>query len=390
MSQEPRATYTRVANRRRRWLNRAFLPAFWPIFLTVIAAVLLQLGDSALAQSDSQQPQVGPGVPQVGSSAPRSSASSSKAGSVLFFHRYTSDTARPNEVNTLITLTNANPRDSVIARVFFVHDGVFEDQFVTLVANQSRTLVAGGASPNTTGYVMVVAVNTQGLPTQFNWLIGGASLRDGQGHEASYNAFAVAKRSAGPINFNEGGLSATVRFDNTDFDRLPRVAAVDSLRNQDPASGTAVTTSVALYSPKADLTGGQAAPYRLAATAFDDAGQSFTQETAVDHALNLNVSQIWTERPFNTIISGDRLGWASFSARSGDSDEPDSVPVPLPVPLPVLGLSLTDGETSPMHNARNMQTMEWLDSFSITIPARIPDNPITDVVTGEQPAATNG
>src|SRR5262249_10476819 len=251
MSQEPRATYTRVAYRRR-LLNRDFLPVFWPIFLIAITAVSLQLVNSARAQLDPSQPQVGPGVPQVGSNAPRSSASSSKAGSVLFFHKYTSDTTRSNEVNTLITLTNSSPRDSVIARVFFIHDGVFEDQFITLVANQSRTLVAGKESPNRTGYAMAVAVNTQGLPTQFNWLIGGASLRDNQGHEASYNAFAVAKRSAGPINYNEGGLSSSVKFDNNQYDRLPKVVAVDSLRNQDPALGTAVTTGVALYSPASD------------------------------------------------------------------------------------------------------------------------------------------
>src|SRR5262245_31323383 len=304
MSHEPRATYTRVAYRRRRLLNRAFLPTFWPIFLTFIAAVLLQLGDSAWAQFDPPQPQVGPGVPQVGSNAPRSSASSAKAGSVLFFHKYTSDSARPNQVNTLITLTNANTRDSVIARVFFIHDGVFEDQFITLVANQSRTLVAGKESPNTTGYVMAVAVNSQGLPSQFNWLIGAASLRDAQGHEASYNAFAIAKRSAGPIIFNEGGQSSTVKFDNTVYDRLPKVVAIDSLRNQDPTTGPAVTTSVALYSPASDLTGTRAAAYKLAATAFDNAGQSFTQEISVDHMLNRNVSQVWTDRPFSTIISG--------------------------------------------------------------------------------------
>lgn len=386
MSHEPRAEYSRIIYRRRRLLNRAYSPALLPIFLMIIAAVSLQWGNSAWAQLDLQQPQVGPGVPQVGSNAPRSSGSSTKAGSILFFHKYASDTTRSNEVNTLITLTNTNPRDSVIARVFFIHDGVFEDQFITLVANQSRTLVAGKESPNRTGYVMAVAVNTQGLPAQFNWLIGGASLRDGQGHEASYNAFAIAKRSAGPINYNEGGQSSSARFDNTDYDRLPKVVAVDSLRNQDPALGPAVTTSVALYSPMADLTRTTAAAYKLAATAFDDLGQSFTQEIGVDHAINLNVSQIWTERPFNTIISGDRLGWARFSTQSDQSGAPDT----LPVPLPVLGLSLTDGANSPMHNARNMQTMEWLDTFTITIPARMPVNPITDVVTGEQPVATNG
>ena len=35
------------------------------------------------------------------------------------------------------------------------------------------------------GYVMAVAVNSQGAPTQFNWLIGSASLRDDFGHEAA-------------------------------------------------------------------------------------------------------------------------------------------------------------------------------------------------------------
>ncbi|MGH9769711.1 MAG: HYR domain-containing protein, partial [Blastocatellia bacterium] len=77
-----------------------------------------------------------------------------------------------------------------------------------------------------------------------------------------------------------------------------------------------------------------------------------------------------------------RLGWANFSARGGAPDAP--------APLPVLGLSLTDGMGAPMHNARNMQALEWLDSFVITIPARIPDNPVADVVTQAQPEATNG
>jgi len=377
MLYEPRITHTRVVYPHRHLLSRAFILTFF----IVIAAGVFQLGRSAWAQIDPGQPQVGPGVPQVGSNAPRSSASSTKAGSVLFFHKYTSDTTRANEINTLVTLTNTNPRDSVIVRVFFIHGGVFEGQFITLVANQSRTLVAGKESPNTTGYVMAVAVNSQGLPTQFNWLIGSASLRDDQGHEASYNALGVAKRSAGPINYNQGAQSSSVKFDNTDYDRLPKTAAIDSLQNQDPTTGSAVTTGVTLYSPVADLTVAQTAAYKVAATAFDDASKAFTQELNVDHALNLSVSQIWTETPFKTIISADRLGWASFSARGGAADAPTS--------LPVFGLSLTDGVGSPMHNARNMQTLEWLDSFSITIPAGTPSNPVSDVVTEAQPAATN-
>ncbi|MGE0131723.1 MAG: HYR domain-containing protein [Blastocatellales bacterium] len=401
MLYEPRVTHTRVAFPHGRFLSRAILL----VFLFVVAVSVLQLGrsarahrfdsangvvgalagardDGAVAQLDPNQPHVGPGVAQVGSNSPRSAASSTKAGSVLFFHKYTSDTARANVINTLITVTNTNPRDSVIVRVFFVHDSVFEDQFVTLVANQSRTLVAGKESPNMTGYVMAVAVNSQGLPAQFNWLIGSASLRDDRGHEASYNAFTVAKRSGGPVNFNIGGLSSDIKFDNADYDRLPKVAAIDSLQNQDPVSGPAVATDVAIYSPLADMTGVTQGGYKLAATAFDDSGNAFTQELDVASALNASVSEIWSATPFNMIISANRLGWANFSARGGDPNAP--------APIPVLGLSLTDGVDSPMHNARNMQALEWLDSFSVKIPARLPENPVADVVTQDQPSAPNG
>lgn len=393
MLYEPRVTHTQVTFPHRRFLSLALLSI---LFIVVITSAL-RLGRSAwaqrfegasgaivnvVAQLDPSQPQVGPGVAQVGSNAPRSAASGTKAGSVLFLHKYTSDTTRSNEVNTLITLTNTNPRDSVIVRVFFVHDCVFEDLFITLVANQSRTLVAGKESPNDTGYVMAVAVNSQGLPTQFNWLIGSASLRDERGHEASYNAFAVAKRSAGTVVFNYGAQSADIRFDNADYDRLPKVVAIDSLQNQDPFLGQAVATDLAIYSPLADMTGITQNEYKLAATAFDDSGNGVTQELDVDCALNASVSQIWTETPFNTIISGARLGWANFSARGGDPNTP--------APIPVLGLSLTDGAGVPMHNARNMQTLEWLDSFSVKIPARIPDNPVSDIVTQDQPQTTNG
>jgi len=59
------------------------------------------------------QPLVGPGIPQVGSNAPKSAISNVKAGSVLFFHKYTSDSANSSNVNTLVSLTNTNPRDGV-------------------------------------------------------------------------------------------------------------------------------------------------------------------------------------------------------------------------------------------------------------------------------------
>jgi hypothetical protein len=330
--------------------------------------------DDVLA-ADPTQPQVGPGVPQVGANATRSVAGSTKAGSLLFFPKYTSDAASASTVNTLLTLTNANPRDAIAVRVFFVHDCLIEAVYVTLVANQSRTLTASKESPGQTGYAVAVAVNSQGLPTQFNWLLGQASLRDGRGHEASYNAFAVAKRSAGPVAFNAGGGAADILFDNTEYDRLPKRIAIDNLQNQDETAGPAVKTDVAVFSPMRSLGLPPADPFKLNATLYDSTGKAHVEASDVSCALNAAVDQVWTLPPLGSLIGPNRTGWAGFTAQAGD------------VAIPLLGLSLTDGPTQKMHNARVMQALDWIESFRMTLPVRPPDNPVADVPTQDQPEA---
>lgn len=386
MFDTPHATRERVAVPH----NKIFRSSIIGVLLAAAAIVGLQTRPQVSAQSgditetnhqaqiDPTQPQVGPGLPFVGSNAPRSAASSAKAGSVLFFHKFTSETSRPNQVNTLLTITNTNPRDAVTTRVFFISNCFVEDQFVTLVANQSRTLVASKEVPGKTGYAMAVAVNSQGLPTQFNWLIGNASLRDAAGHEASYNAFAAAKRSAGAVRFNDGGSAGDMVFNGIEYDRLPKVVAVDNLQNQDPVTGPAVTTDLSIFSPLADLSGLMLNSFKVRATLYDHTGQAFPQDVNLDCSGNANVGQIWMGTPFNTIIAANRPGWATFSANNDVGQ------------LPVLGLSLTDGTSAPMHNARVMQTLEWIDSFRITTPVKFPENPVSDVVTQELPSATGG
>jgi len=390
MKLEPQGSRAHAAVPHRRLSRNAFVGFF--VFILAIAG--LQSGQAALAalggwhnsdtpslkaQVDPTQPQVGPGIPQVGSNSPRSSASSSKPGSLLFFHKFTSDAGRPSDVNTLLTITNTNPRDAVTVRIFSVYDCTVADLFMTLVPNQSRTLIAGKDFPGKTGYAIALAVNSQGLPTQFNWLIGNASLRDAAGHEASYNAFAVAKRSAGPVRFNDGALSADIVFNNTDYDRLPKRAAIDNLQNQDSVSGPSFKTDVSVFTPLSDLTGATAGTVKLTATLRDFSGAAFDQQVNADCGLNASVAQVWTTPPFNSIIAANRPGWATFSAKNSNGAS-----------LPVLGLSLTDGSNAPLHNARVMQTLEWLDSFRLTIPVQQAENPVSDVVTQEQPDATGG
>jgi hypothetical protein len=343
---------------------------------TVFAKSVSLNNAAAVRQLDPTQPQVGPGLPQVGSNAQRSAASSTKAGSILFFHKFTSDADRPNEINTLLTLTNTNPRDQVSVRIFLVSDCAVEDRFLTLVANQSRALLASKEVPGKTGYAIAVAVNSQGLPTQFNWLIGNTNIRGQWGHEASYNALAVAKRSRGPVSLNENGITADILFNDVDYDRLPKTVAIDHLRNQDPVHDPLFVTDVALFSPPADMSVSTPGKIKLTATAYSSTGQSFPQTTDISCGLNASVSEIWTTPPFNQIIAANRSGWATFAA----SSEVEA--------LPILGLSLTDGANESMHNARVMQTLEWLDSFRVTVPVKLPENPVADSETGDLPAAT--
>ncbi len=350
------------------------------VALAIFAVSQFRLDVSALnGNSDRSDPsRIPSSIEQTGSNAPRSAAGSTKPGSVLFFHKFTSDIERPNDVNTLIKLTNTSPRDSVNVRIFFVYGCVVEDRIFSLVANQSRVLVASKEAPGKTGYAVAVAVNSQGLPAQFNWLIGNASLRDGRGHEAGYNAFAVAKRTAGPAPLNANARSADIIFNGIAYDRLPKTAAIDHLQNQDPVYEPSANTDIALFSPLTDLSGLTPNLYKVTATAFDFNGLAFPQELNIACGLNANAKEIWTASPFNTIIAADRHGWATFSAK-GETN-----------PLPILGLSLTDGVKDPKHSAGVMQTLEWLDSFAITVPLKLPEKPVADPVTSDQPESPGG
>jgi hypothetical protein len=337
--------------------------------------------DPSAMQTD--QPLIGPGVPQVGSNAPKSAISNNKAGSVLFFHKYTSDGDNPANVNTLVTLTNTNPRDGVNLRLFYVRDCAVSGEFINLAANQTRTLMMSDEDPGKTGYLVAVAINSQGLPTQFNWLIGAASIRDAAGHEATYNAVGVAKRTAGAAPANQGSTIAEIKFNDTDYDRLPQLIAIDSIQNQDPNAGptpaSAARTDVTVYSPLSDLSAGGSQPMKITAIAYDQSGRPYP--TVIENSCGLNspVSGVWTNPALNTFITPDRPGWGSFAAATADN-----------LPAPLLGLSLTDGVGAPHHSARQMPVLERLDAFTMRVPVTAPLNPASDAPTSNQPDAIGG
>lgn len=346
---------------------------------------ILNSVSTLLAAVQSDQPSVGPGIPQVGSNAIKSAASNTKAGSLLFLPKYTSNNSNPSSVNTIISLTNTNPRDAVTVRVFFVRDCQVNSTFLNLAANQTRTLLASTEDPGKTGYAIVSAVNSQGIPSQFNWLIGSASIitgRDANSHEASYNAVSVAKRTGGAVTVADGAPSAVIKFNDTEYDRLPQAIALDQIQNQDPTLGptpqSAVRTDVSLFSPLADLGGNASQALKVTAIAYDQSGRPYPQIVDSACGLNAQVSNIWTAPSLNSFITPDRAGWGSFAAQVEGS------------PVPLLGVSLTDGIGDAYNSARNMQVLSRLDTFSMHMPISTPPIPANDVATSNQPDAPAG
>ncbi|MGH9936185.1 MAG: hypothetical protein ACREAM_08065, partial [Blastocatellia bacterium] len=350
--------------------------------LAVIASGLALLRPASAAKTSipaaalqNDQPQIGPGVPQVGSNAPKSAVGATKAGSVLFFHKYTSDSANPSGVNTLITLTNSNPRDGVSVRLFYVRDCAVMSKFTNLAANQTQTFLASAEDPGKTGYIVAVAVNTQGVPSQFNWLIGSASLRDAQGHEASYNAVGVAKRTGGPVSSVVGSV-AEMKFDDTEYDRLPQLIALDNIQNQDAGGAR---TDVTVYSPIADLSGVPAQATKITATSYDQSGTARPAVVETACGLSTQVGAIWTSPPLNSYITPNNPGWGSFAATTVDN-----------IPVPLLGLSLTDTASAAQRSARHMQVLGRLSAFSMKLTISSPTNPVGDPFTANQPDAPGG
>ncbi len=305
----------------------------------------------------------------------KSLASGNKAGSVLFFHKYTSDTSQAEKVNTLITLTNTNPANGATVRLMAVHECQISDSFINLAPNQSRTVLASKEFPDSTGFIMAVAVTPTGAPYQFNWLIGEASVKDEQGFEGSYNALSVAKRTAGSAAFENPNFMMS--FDGVQYDRLPQVVAIDNLQSID--------ANIALYSPPSDMTNTSAGVNaRLYASIFDQTGkESVSEIDTFNCGLISSASDLWIDQPiFNYIKSGNN-GWARFNA----VDRTDARRI---VDVPVLGVSFSNNNGKAKSGALVMPVLDWLYSHRIKISQVIPSIPAAPEFPGEDQANAIG
>lgn len=187
--------------------------------------------------------------------------SDQKAGSILVFPYYTSDAS--GLADTSIVISHAGGAGSVNVHLFFV-DGSncgIADTGLTLTPNGSAEIIASGYDPFITGYVIAVAVDTNGCPTNQNVLIGHAFVKAPAGYIApgagavrgDYGAEAIRALMNNPVDCNTG----VIRFDNMSYEPLPNAFAVQI---QSPVSVPGQTIVLASLQGNGDALGGAMDP----------------------------------------------------------------------------------------------------------------------------------
>ena len=243
--------------------------------------------------------------------------SDQKTGSVLVFPFYTS-TATPSAQNTSITVVNHSTDSGVPLRFIFVgNDGsIAPANPLILAASQNITFLTSDVDPGFTGFIVVVAVNTSGFPINFNFLSGQANIKLASGHAASLKAEAIAAISLPAFS----GATATLNFDGSAYNRMPRTLAMENIKSAADGNNTLLiltritgnyaggpidkigTVSGTLYD---DVT--TAAPFT-----FDGSMQFFGDQLAQTLSNSFPV----TVPSFTSLIPAGRSGWLYLAANA--------------------------------------------------------------------------
>lgn len=241
-----------------------------------------------------------------------SEVSDQKAGSVLFYNLYSSNAASPNTQNTRLAITNINPTAEIAVHLFFV-DGQtcsIADAIICLTKNQTASFLASDLDPGTTGYLVAVAVDRLGCPTNFNYLIGDEYIKLGSGHAANLGAEAFAAIGTSPA-CDDTSTTAVIRFDGVSYNRAPRVLAVSNI----PARADGNDTLLVINRVGGNLAIGADPLGAITGVLYDDAerGFSFTfNPGACQFRASLSNTFPRTTPRLEQIIPAGRSGWLRF------------------------------------------------------------------------------
>ena len=265
-----------------------------------------------------------------------------KPGSVLFFHRYTSDSAQPDRENTQINFTNTHPTQSVTLHLFAVEGSscTVADSFLSLTPNQTAQFFASDIDPGIQGYLIAVAYSAYG-PQQFNYLLGTAYIWQADGKQADLPALAVQKLNS-VVHGGYDGMANLV-FDGVNYGRLPSTVALSSFNSQ-----VTDQTSMYLYSPSNLITGSNA-QFSAFMLVYNDREIANSTSATVRCYSEIKLSNLRVIGTLNGFIPAGSTGWIKLSASR-----------------PLLGASLSKNRR--FAGGRNLSCLALLPSWTIAVP----------------------
>jgi len=298
--------------------------------MAVFAAAMMSM--AAFAQIGNQ-----PGNQYPSDSPP----SDQKAGSLLVYNIYDSNSSNVAAKDTKINITNTNDSNPIIVHFFFVNSGCSVADFKTeLTANQTLSFLASDNDPDTRGYIVAVAENYLGIPIHFNYLIGDLyykNLSAADSHQANLGAVAFAanwtisgsistidrvtgNRAAGAAypGSSQNAVTLDIAFDGTNYNRQPGTVALSNI----PSRAGNDRTVLILNSVRGSfLTGlnSNTIVGSLFGLLFDDAenSQSFQISIGCQYLQTLDNSNPRTVPRFDSVIPAGRTGWMKLYSQSG-------------------------------------------------------------------------
>ena len=250
---------------------------------------------------------------------PLNPVSDQKAGSLLIFNIYTSSVAAPAAQNTKISITNTNDSSGIAIHLFFI-DGAscsIADRYLCLTPNQTGLLLASEQDPGTSGYLVAIATDFNGLPALHNYLIGDEFVKFDTGHFASLGADAYTKINNVNVVSGDGTLAAAF-LDGINlagsYSAAARVLAVDNIGSAQSGNDTLLIFNRLGGNLHVAVTGAGS----LFGILYDDAERphSFNFVAGCHFRFRLNDAFPRTAPRFTQVIPAGQSGWMKFWAIS--------------------------------------------------------------------------
>lgn len=286
-----------------------------------------------------------------------------KKGSVLVFPYFTSSAGSPGTQNTRIVITNGNSASPVFLIMLVVNgaNGSISNFCLSLSINQTKSLEMSTIDPGTTGFILAIAVGSQGEPINFNHLTGMAEVKLATGRRAGYKAEAIAAIANPPTLWSAGDATANLIFDGSRYNRLPRALAVNKLRSVADNNSTILILSKITGSYAGSVLIPIGAISGTVSNLTESANFSYTQNSP-QLVQNLSASFPPIMPDYPTLINPAQSGWMKVWC---DND------------VGLFGLVLnTNPDATTVSNAysggHNLHKLTLVSSDTVTIPVIVP------------------